>query len=97
MKPKLGQTVYLIHNGVILEDKVYALGRESFIVEGIYSRQDTGGWEWWYDGFNEAWFVSLVKAKERLIEDYKDIGLDEPYEFMKVIKIEENSYGLEFY
>ena len=32
MKPEIGQKVYCIYEDVILEEKVYALAKDSFIV-----------------------------------------------------------------
>lgn len=66
MQLKLGDTIYGIYRGeCILPYTVYALGFNSFIVDGYRNKEDDAQ-EWWFDDFGEKWFTDLKAAKRKL-------------------------------
>lgn len=68
MKPNIGQKVYCIYEGVILEEEVYALGNDGFIVASFGSMTREDSWEWSYADHGEKWFTTFEEAKEKLLE-----------------------------
>lgn len=92
MKPKLGRKVYCIYGTVILVDTVGFVGKDSFIVDSFGTATESDSWEWDYDMYDVEWFTNLTKAKNKLIDNYKD-----KYEGgLKITKIGDTWYSLEF-
>ncbi len=56
MKPRLGRTVYCIYEDSILEEPVFALAENSFLIYP-YDRYDDS-WEWYFEDYEETWFTS---------------------------------------
>lgn len=92
MKPKIGRKIYCIYGTGIMVDHVGFVGRDSFIVEGYGCTTESDSWEWDYELYGEKWFTSLSKAKKKLIDMYKDRYENK----LKIEKIEDNWYALEF-
>lgn len=92
MKPKIGRKVYCIYGTGILVDTVGFLGRDSFIINSFGTETELDSWEWDYNMYEDGWFTSLSKAKQKLIDNYKN-----KYEGkLKVTKIGNAWYSLEF-
>ena len=83
MKPKIGTKVYCIYWDGILVEEVAFLGKASFLITSFGGATNEDSWEWYYEDYNEKWFTDLEKAKEKLIELYKDEGkpvIVQPYD-----------------
>lgn len=92
MKPKLGRKVYCIYGKAILVATVAFLGKDSFLIDSFGSLTESDSWEWYYDMYDNEWFTSLTKAKQKLIDNYKN-----KYEGkLKVTKMDDTWYSLEF-
>lgn len=92
MKPKLGRKVYCIYGDGILVDTVGYLGKDSFILNSFGLATECDSWEWDYDDYDVQWFTNLKKAKEKLIEEYRDkVGGD-----LKVVKVSDFWYALDY-
>lgn len=91
LKPELGQTVYLIYRTSITVEIVYALGEKSFIRSGFDDASYLPN-EYFFDKCGVRWFTELDKAKEFLINKFKD----EPGE-KRFIQDHTDYYELEFY
>ena len=63
--PSVGRTVFVIHGKQICEEKVYALGSKTFILEGFRSYVDSFG-ELRYSDYYNRWFYELDDAKRHL-------------------------------
>ena len=72
MKPEIGTKVYCIYRDGILVEEVEFLGKESFIIKSFGGSTYEDSWEWYYNDYNKNWFTDLEKAKEKLIDLYKD-------------------------
>lgn len=87
MKPSLGRTVYCIYNGweelSVFSDKVYALAKESFIVEGFGKDTMEDSWEWQFKDYGTEWFTSIAKAKKEILRKAR-----EEYDFKKPVLIQ---------
>lgn len=71
--PKIGQTVYVVYDGEIFVEKVYALGKDAFIVaEWKNSAIKTDFFEWHYDDVGSTWFTDFGSAKEYILSFYCD-------------------------
>lgn len=92
MKPKIGRKVYCIYGTGIMVGYVGYVGKESFIVDSYGVCTESDSWEWDYESYGENWFTSLTKAKKKLIDMYKDRYENK----LKIEKIEDNWYALEF-
>lgn len=89
MKPRLEQTVYCIYEGydlAIFADKVYAIGKDSFIVEGFGKDTYEDSWEWWFKDYNKTWFTNLDKAKKAIRKQAR-----EEYEYKRPVLVEKFS------
>lgn len=76
MKPEIGTKIYCIYKEGILVDNVAFIGKESFIIENVNGYRIEAGWEWFYEDYNNEWFIEPEKAKEKLLsiatEKYKE-------------------------
>lgn len=75
-KPKLGQTVYCIdkRNYDILEDKVFMKNEYSFLLYPFINGDWL--WQWWYEDYNETWFMCLDKAMKKVLDELEKQGLN---------------------
>lgn len=62
MKPKIGQTVYILCHGYIDKDEVGYLGKHSFIIDGYENKYNQ---EHFYEDFGNTWFNTLREVKEK--------------------------------
>lgn len=92
MKPKLGRKVYCVYGKVILVGTAAYLGKDSFIIDSFGVETEPDSWEWDYDMYDKEWFTSLTKAKQKLIDNYKDRYDGK----LKVTKMDDSWYTLEF-
>ena len=67
--PAVGRKVYIVKMGskMITEETVYALGRESFLIDRRFTGRDLT--EFRYDEYSNRWFLSLEEAM-RFMEQY---------------------------
>ena len=73
MKPRLGRTVWCIYEWSLEAQKVYALGKKSFITDNYCKGTVAGTQEWQYDEYGITWFTSLAKAKKQIMQEYRDM------------------------
>lgn len=92
MKPKLGRKVYCIYGDGILVDTVRFIGKDSFIIDSFGEETEPDSWEWQYDMYDNEWFTSLSKAKEKLVSMHEDRYDGK----LKITKITDTWYALEF-
>ena len=66
--PAVGRKVYVVSvdDKTIAEETVYALGRESFIVDRYYLSVNKLFSEFRYDDYYKRWFLTLEEAKKHL-------------------------------
>ena len=64
---KIGQTFYLIYRGGVYKQKVYMLGKESFIHGDTfnYLLEDDYKDEIFYEAKGETWFETLEQVKQK--------------------------------
>lgn len=87
MKPRIGRMVYCVYEDSILAEPVFMVGANSFLLRP-YDKE--GAWEWEYCDYNETWFTSLSKAKNKLIRNYRGYYKDK----VKVVKIFDDYYEI---
>lgn len=92
MKPGLGRKVYCIYSEGILVDTVKFIGQDSFIINSFGEETESDSWEWQYDMYDNEWFTSLSKAKEKLISMHENRYDGK----LKIAKITDTWYALEF-
>lgn len=73
MKPRIGREVYIIYTYSIRKEKVFMIGKESFIcedfvVEPLDEDDENTIREYKYNDYNITWFTSLSAAKQKLIK-----------------------------
>lgn len=68
MKPALGRTVYCIYEESILVERVGYIGNDSFIIEDFSDNVRFDSLEWFYEDYQNAWFTSLARAKNKLLQ-----------------------------
>ena len=80
-KPRLNQTVYVVFEEGIYEEKARYIGENSFLVE-ISSMYVDDFKEWWYGDYGVTWAFTLNKAKTilRKILGVKKLDLECKYE-----------------
>lgn len=94
MKPRFGRKVYCVYEESILAEPVYAVGKDSFLLDPHDKIEDS--YEWYYEDYNETWFTDLNKAKKKLLENYNhlvEVGIRINDE-VKVVKVNEDYYEL---
>ena len=83
IKPEIGTIVYCIYGDGILVDKVAFIGNVSFIIDSFGTGTFEDSWEWFYEDYEEKWFINLEQAKEKLLsiakEKYKEKLIIEKY------------------
>ena len=84
--PKLGQTVYCIdiYSEDIIKSKVYAIGKDFFLLGECYPINDRSCW---FDEYQIDWFYSLSEAKTQLRERLKKSYSNQT---IKIVKISED-------
>lgn len=90
MKPKLGRIVYCIYKDSILVQPVYAIAKDSFLLD--YRGVSEDSVEWHFEDYNDAWFTSLAKEKKKLLDIFRK---DYPNTRFKVVK--KSVYYEDFY
>ena len=79
MKPSLNRTIYVIYDDSITQERVYMLGEVEFAHTRSFDENYDENYRrpLYYEEYNETWFTSLAKAKQRLLKDYKESFPDE--------------------
>lgn len=86
MKPRLGQTVYLLFNGsCILADTVYMMNNHQFMRKDIINTEENS-WFWWFYDYGKKWFTDLDEAKNALLSiahklDGEEIEIVKPFKY----------------
>lgn len=91
MKPKINRVVYTIYEDAISKDIVGFLGKDSFIVKDFVCERDFYSLEYFYEDYNETWFISLTQAKLYLLQKGKE---ENPNNKVKIIEINPNYWEL---
>ena len=70
-KPRIGADVYTIYGWSIEHQKVYAIGKESFISDNFCKATTKETQEWEFCHYGITWFYSMKKAQVYLKEKFK--------------------------
>ena len=69
--PKAGETVYIIFEGEIYKEKIYAVGEDFFIPQG-YRTYKYCLTEIKFADYGKKWFYRFPAAKDKLLEDLSE-------------------------
>lgn len=75
-KPKIGDIVYTAcpTSWGIQKDKVGYIGEKAFIVEDFSEYRLFDSLHYYYEDYNETWFTSFSDARNKLINDMKQLS-----------------------